>query len=142
MKINKRILHILIGPGLILVAVLLISLGEKGPEIIALVLGISMLIYGVRCLIVYFTKFRHMVGGRSQLYNGILTLDLGLLMLISFNTSTFLILVYLLGARLLSGGIDLMRSLESKKNGSPLARKTVIRDHQSCYSDPGSDLLP
>ena len=119
MKINKRILHILIGLGLILVAVLLISLGEKGPEIIALVLGISMLIYGVRCLIVYFTKFRHMVGGRSQLYNGILTLDLGLLMLISFNTSTFLILVYLLGARLLSGGIDLMRSLESKKNGSP-----------------------
>lgn len=125
MKLHKRILHILIGLGLILVAVLLGLLGEAGPEVIALILGISMIAYGIRCFIAYFTKYRHMVGGRSQLYNGILTLDLGLLMISTFSKYTFVILLYLLGIRLLTGGIDLMRSLESKKNGSPWVIKMI-----------------
>ena len=144
MKLHKRILHILIGLGLILVAILLGLLGEDGPEVIALILGISMLAYGIRCFIAYFTKYRHMVGGRTQLYNGILTLDLGLLMLSSFNRFTFLILIYLLGIRLLTGGIDLMRSLESKKNGSPWVIKMVSAFISFatvilgiiCFSDP------
>ena len=125
MKINKRILHILIGTGLILAAILLFSLGEDGPEVVALILGISMLVYGIRCLVAYFTKFRYMVGGRTQLYIGILTLDLGLLIGASFNGSMFLILLYLLGIRLLSGVIDLLRALESKKNDSPWVMKLL-----------------
>ena len=125
MRIHNRILHILIGLGLILVAILLILLEESGPEIIALILGISMLIYGIRCFAAYFTKFRYMVGGRSQLYIGVLTLDLGLLMLTSFSASTFLTLLYLLGIRLLTGGIDLMRALESRKNQAPWIMKLL-----------------
>jgi len=119
MRINKRILHILIGLGLILVAILLISLEESSPWIIALILGISLLIYGIRCFAAFFTKFRYVVGGRNQLYIGIFNLDLGLLMLTSYSASTFLSLLYLLGVRLLTGGIDLMRALESRKKQAP-----------------------
>ena len=119
MRIHKRILHILIAVGLVIVAVLLFSLGPSGPEIIALIMGIAMIIYGIRCFIAYFSKFRYMIGGRSQLYYGILSLDLGLLMVVSFNQSMFLVLLYLLGIRLLTGGIDLGRAMEARKNGSP-----------------------
>lgn len=125
MRIHKRILHILIGLGLILAAVLLALLGEIGPEVIALILGISMLIYSIRCFAAYFTKFRYIVGGRSQLYIGILALDLSLLILTSFSTSTFLVLLYLLGIRLLTGGIDLARALESRKNQAPWIMKLL-----------------
>lgn len=119
MGIPKRVLHILIGIGLILVAVLLGLLGPLSPELIALILGFSMFGYGIRCFVAYFTKFRHMVGGRKQLYNGILTLDSGLLLLGSFNGSAFLILLYLLGIRLVTGAIDLARAIEAKKHNSP-----------------------
>lgn len=125
MRISKRILHILIALGLVLVGVLLISLEEDGPEVIALILGIAMLIYGIRCVAAYFTKFRYMVGGKSQLYIGILSLDLGLLIGSSFNQSAFLILLILLGIRLLTGVIDLMRALESRKNGAPWVMKLL-----------------
>jgi multidrug transporter EmrE-like cation transporter len=123
MGIPKRILHILIGIGLILIALLLVLLGEDGPDVIALILGISMLIYGIRCLVAFASKFRFMVGGRSQLYIGIIALDLGLLIISSFSGSTFLILLYLLGIRLVTGGIDLARAIESKKNGAPWKMK-------------------
>ena len=46
-------------------------------------------------------------------------------MISNFSKYTFVILLYLLGIRLLTGGIDLMRSLESKKNGSPWVIKMI-----------------
>ena len=125
MKIHKRILHILIGIGLILVAVLLVLFEELGPVIIALIVGISMLIFGIRCFVAYFTKFRYMVGGRNQLYIGILSLDLGLLLGSASSGSTFLILLYLLGIRLVTGVIDLLRALEAKKHNSPWVIKLI-----------------
>ena len=50
MKIYNRILHILIAVGLIFVTVLLAFLGEKGQKLIGLIMGVSLIIYGIRCL--------------------------------------------------------------------------------------------
>lgn len=125
MKMHKRILHLLIAVGLIFVVVLLAKLDEEGPKFVGLILGISMILYGIRTLAGYFLKFRHTVGGRSQLYIGIISMDLGLLIISSINVSIYLVLMYLLGIRAIAGGIDLARAMESKRNGAPWVVKLV-----------------
>ena len=126
MKIYNRILHILIAVGLISVAVLLAFLGEKGQKLIGLIMGVSLIIYGIRCLVAYFLKFRYTVGGRMQLYIGIIVMDLGLLIFSSYNGSSFLILIYLLGFRFVLGGIDVARALEARKNRAPWKVKLAV----------------
>ena len=123
MNIYKRILHIGIAVGLIAVAMILATVEEEGPSVIALILGITTLVYGIRCFAAYITKFRYMVGGREQLYIGIIAMDLGLLIVSAFNGSSGLILLYLLGMRAFSGGIDIARALESKKHAAPWKTK-------------------
>lgn len=118
MEIHNRILHILIAVGLICIAVLLYFLGEDGPNVIALIMGVTLAIYGIRCLVAYFLKFRYIIGGRMQLYIGIIVMDLGLLIIGSFNGSGILILIYLLGFRLVMGVIGVARALERKKSGA------------------------
>ena len=55
---------------------ILIKEPELGYAIVAMILSVSLLLYAIRCLIYYFTMARHMVGGRSVLYTGIILLDL------------------------------------------------------------------
>ena len=119
MGIHNRILHILIAAGLVFMAVLLFFLGEYGTQLVALIMGFTLLIYGIRCLVAYFLKFRFTVGGRMQLYIGIIVMDLGLLILGSFNGSSLLIMFYLLGFRLVTGSIDVARAIEARKNKAP-----------------------
>ena len=126
MKIYNRIFHILIAVGLISVAVLLAFLGENGQKLIGLIMGVSLIIYGIRCLVAYFLKFRYTVGGRMQLYIGIIVMDLGLLIFSSYNGSSFLILIYLLGFRFVLGGIDVARALEARKNRAPWKVKLAV----------------
>ena len=116
MKIHNRILHILIAVGLIFIVVLLGLLGNDGTKLIALIMGISLLIYGIRSLVAYFLKFRCIVGGRMQFYIGIVVMDLGLLIISSSSGSTILILIFLLGFQLVTG---VARALEARKNGAP-----------------------
>jgi uncharacterized membrane protein HdeD (DUF308 family) len=118
MGIHNRILHILIAAGLVFMAVLLFFLGEYGSKLVALIMGFSLLIYGIRCLVAYFIKYRYIVGGRMQLYIGIIVMDLGLLIISSYNGSGVLILIYLLGFRLVMGVIGVARALERKKSGA------------------------
>ena len=54
-----------------------------------------------------------------QLYIGIIVMDLGLLILGSFNGSSLLIMFYLLGFRLVTGAIDVARAIEARKNKAP-----------------------
>ena len=119
MGIPKRIFHILMAIVMIILALVLILLGEAGTEIIALIQGLAMLFSGLGSLIAYFTKFRYVIGGRNRLYIGILSLDFGLLLISSFAGSKYVILLYLLGIRLFTGGISLARALEARKNKSP-----------------------
>ena len=78
MKIHIRFLHILIALSLVLLVILLVLLGEQGPMFVALVFGLSTLIFGIRSLVAYFMKYRYMIGGRSQLYIGIIGIKQGL----------------------------------------------------------------
>lgn len=121
MRASRRVLNLLQGIGsvflIVVVIVLWAIIPELAPQMIALILGVSMIVFGIRSLIQYVTTFRHMIQGETMLYSGIIALDLGLLLMHAYNGSTILILIYLLGLRLFTGGIDAARALQAKKMG-------------------------
>ena len=99
----------------ILCAILLLFLKEDGYLLVCFLLSLSLIAYGVRTLIYYFTMARHMVDGRGVFFKGVLVLDFGLFTLsISQNYSTFIVL-YLLFARAFSGVVEVLRALEAKR---------------------------
>lgn len=116
MRISERFRNVLLAVGMLLLVVILISIPELGPPIIAIILGLTMIVAGIRYLIDYFSKFRYTVGGKSRFYTGVISLDIGLLLGSAFNGSTIIILFYLLGMRVVTGVITLLRALEAKKN--------------------------
>ena len=96
----------------------LITFGEEGYILVILAISISMILYALRTLVYYFTMARHMVGGLSILFRGVILLDLGLFTLsISRNYSLFIVL-WLLIARALPGVIGILRALEAKRYGA------------------------
>lgn len=119
MNLFQRIRSIVIGLIMIAVGILIIALPDQGYLIAILVLSGTLIFYGIRNLIFYFNMARHMVGGRKILYLAIITIDIGVFSLSLANVSMFIIVIYLFGSHMLSGGIDIMRALENKKYQAP-----------------------
>ncbi|MCR5503248.1 MAG: DUF308 domain-containing protein [Lachnospiraceae bacterium] len=119
MTIFQRIRSVIIALVMILSGVLMLCLPDIGYAVAALILSISLLLYGIRTLIYYFTLARHMVGGRGILYIGIVVLDLGIFTLTVADNMEIYILLYLLAFRLFSGLVDILRALEARRYESP-----------------------
>ncbi len=119
MTLAKRIGKILSALGSVLCAVILIAMGENGFLLVSVLLSISLILFGLRSIIFYFTMARHMVDGRGSLYIGVIVLDFGVFTLsVSQNQSLFIVF-YLLGAYAFSGVMDIMRALEARKLEAP-----------------------
>lgn len=78
-------------------------------------LGLSLLIRGIRTLVYYFTMARHMISGQAILYAGVILIDLSLVTLSVSRIPLAYLVLYLLGAYALYGGIDILRALEAKR---------------------------
>lgn len=114
MSLGRRIKEIVVGLLKIVLGIILIAVPDDGHFIVSVILGISLLIYGIRNLIYYITMARFMVGGRLILYLGVLLVDgAGLLMAFS-DVPTVYIMIYLIVIYAVSGMIDLMHALEEK----------------------------
>ena len=64
---------------ILLIAALILLLGEDVFLIVSLLLSLSLILFGVRKLIFFLTMARHMVDGRGVLYIGVIALYFGLL---------------------------------------------------------------
>ena len=120
MNIFKRARKILLGMGMIIGGFLFLLIPEAGYQVLIIILSISLLVYGVKTIIYYFTMARNMVGGKSALFKSIILLDTAMLTA-SFSTlrPAYLIL-YLVGMYAVSGVINILRSAEAKKFDSPM----------------------
>lgn len=118
MSLFQRIRSALRGVFTLLFAVLLAVIPKEGYDLIALLIGITLLIYGARMLIFYFSMARHMVGGKTTLYQSIIILDLSLLTLSIATMGDVIVLVYLLFMFAFTGFIGVMRALEARQVGS------------------------
>ena len=115
----QRVGNVLSGIITIFCAILLVSYPEYGYPLIFLLLCISLIAYGVRSVIYYFTMARFMVGGKAMLYKGVVVLDLGLFTLSLSSVPQIYIILYLAAVHLFTGGVDILSAIDSKRSGSP-----------------------
>ena len=122
----QKIRTILVGAVMILFALLLLAVPQYSVQLVIIVLGFTFFVSGLRNLVYYITMARHMIGGKSILYRGIIVLDLGVLALSLLAEAPVVALMYLLFCRGLSGVIGLLRSLEAKKMDSPEWKAGIV----------------
>ena len=120
----KRIRNIITGLVMMASSFVLLIIPEDGFMIVALILTASLLIYGIRSLIYYFTMARYMVGGRGILYTAVIVIDLGVFSMTIADNPSFFIIIYLLTIHLFSGLIDILRALEAKRIEAPSWKMT------------------
>lgn len=115
MSTAKRVIKILSGLMTIICSILMMRHPDVGCYIVVLILDVSLLLFGLRLLIYYFTMARYMVGGIATLYKSIIVIDFGLFV---FGLSTLpqrSIMLYLIGCLTFSGAIDILDALMARK---------------------------
>ncbi|MBQ7646514.1 MAG: hypothetical protein IJS94_04520 [Clostridia bacterium] len=126
MSAVERIKNVLIGLLIILGAVILVFFPEEGFIIIAGILSISLVAYGVKSLVYYLMLARHMVGGRIMLYLAVVVLDLGIFTMMLTKIPRIYVVLYLVVVYAFSVVIDILRALEAKKLQAPSWRFSLI----------------
>lgn len=114
----QRIKDIAIGVFMIIYAVALLIVPEDAYDTVAALISLLMMAYGVKLLYYYFTMARHMVGGKSILYQAIIVLDAALFTGAMVSMESFVIIAYLFGIYAFTGAVDILRSIEAKNNGA------------------------
>ena len=115
MTMIQRIGNFIIGIILLLMGIFIVLLPEITFPFITLILGLSLVVYGIRSIVYYFRMARHMVGGRYMLYIGIIVLDFGIFTLSLANIPKIYIVIYLAFINAFSGVIYILRSFEAKQ---------------------------
>ena len=118
MTLAQRIKNILIAAGLLLLAVLLALLPQEYYYVISILLGLVLVFYGFRKIWYYATMARHMVGGKTTLYQAVVLLDLGLLTWSMMDMPSLVLIIYLLGFFAVAGVLDILGALERKLRGT------------------------
>lgn len=114
----ERIFNIAAGVLMAASALIMIFLPDIGAIIVLLILAFSLIAFGIRTLIYYVTMARHMVGGRLQLYLGIIVLDFGAFALTLTDVPKVYIMLYLLGIHAFSAVVSILRAFEAKRFGA------------------------
>ncbi len=115
MNIAQRIRSIIFALIMVAAAVILFVTADSGYIVLILILGITLIVVGIRMLVYYFNMARHMVGGKTVLYMGIITVDIGAFALTIVNMPPFFIIIYLFLSHAFTGLINILRALEAKK---------------------------
>ena len=115
MNVTKKIIQIVISAGILLVALVLVLAPKEALALVGNILCLLLFAVGIRYLLLYFLMARHMVGGRSLFYTGLIILDLSFLCSVVLMRSYRLLLLYLVGMHAFYGVVQLLRALEAKK---------------------------
>lgn len=115
----QRIKEVLFGLIALMSAALMMIDTELGYLLVAFILSIMLVVAGIRRIAYYATMARHMVGGKSVLYLGVLLLDMGIAAGSLATTPQSFIMLYLLGCHLFSGVILVLRAREQRALEAP-----------------------
>lgn len=121
----QRFKKVLTGLLMLACCFVLVKEPELGFYVVALILSVSLLIYAVRCLLFYFTMARHMVGGKSLLFRGIIVLDLAVFTGSMVDDPKLYIIIYLLGIHAFAGLMGVLRALEARRYRAPAWRRSM-----------------
>ncbi len=116
---TRKIINVLWGVLMILVAIILMFIPEEAYPLVIIVLGIGLAIRGITRLINYFVLSSRSVGSTRLLYDGILILDLGIFTSALIDVPVFYLMIYFAGLYFFYGVIDILSAMDSKKLESP-----------------------
>ena len=119
MSLMQRVRSIVAALLMIAAAVAMLIYPDNGLAFIALILSVSLTLYGLRTLVYYFSMARHMVGGKRILYRGVIIFDLGIFTLTMVFNHKIYIILYLLAIHAFAGVIDVMRAMEARRFDGP-----------------------
>ena len=115
----RRIREVLFGLISLASAALMMIDTNLGYLLVPFILSIMLVVAGIRKIGYYATMARHMVGGKSVLYLGVLLLDMGIAAGSLSTTPQSFIMLYLLGCHLFSGVILVLRAREQRALEAP-----------------------
>lgn len=125
MNILKKVLSIVWLLVVLVLSYCMIVEPELGHIVIVFVIGVGLMLTGIKYLVFYFRMAKHMVGGKGIFYYGVMYLNLGVFTATLFDIPQVYIMLYLLGMCLFFGFISIMRSFEMKKMESHWRSKFV-----------------
>ena len=107
--------------GLLMIACGIVILLEPkgGLLVVAFVLNLTLLLYGVRKLVYYIRMARHMTGGLSLLFIAVIAIDVGVFAVAVIDNPQLVIALYLITYNAITGILAIARGIESKLFGSP-----------------------
>ncbi len=124
-----RVKNILTGLISILLGLMLFFIPEEAADagfyVVVLILSLGLLISGIKEIIFYFSMAIHMVGGKRSLYRGVIILEVAFFTMSLYEIPRIFILLYLIGVHAFSGGVEIMRAMEAKKNDSSYILKLI-----------------
>ena len=110
----RRIANLLLSLLMIAGGVVLMLDPENGLPLVALVLGLALMIYGIHKLVYYITMARHMVGGLLLLFISVIAIDISVFALTQIEDPRLSIVLYLVCYNAFTGVLAIARAVESK----------------------------
>lgn len=115
MNAFQRFKSLFIGLFDISLCALLLYNPNEGYQLVIAILTFSLLFYGFRLLVYYFTMAIHMVGGKMILYRGTIILDMGLLAYALTDVPKIYVFAYLIIIHLFSGLFHILEAREARQ---------------------------
>ncbi|MGN0167646.1 MAG: DUF308 domain-containing protein [Acetatifactor sp.] len=110
-----RIKNIIIGIAVIVISVYMLAVPSTGYYMATLILGVVLLINGIKQFIYFFSMGIHMIGGKMILYRALITMDLSFFILSIGGIGPRYMMVYFIIYYLFAGIIIIFRAYESRK---------------------------
>lgn len=119
MTASKRLLRILSGIVMLLCSAGMMLYPQVGYAFVILFLDLSLILYGLRMLVYYFTMARFMVGGIATFYKSIIAIDFGMFVFGLDQMPQKYAMLYLIFCLAFSGAVDILRSVEARRLSAP-----------------------
>lgn len=110
----QRLGNFLLSLFMIVCGVALLTDPQNGIYVVELVLAAAFFLYGVRKLVYYLTTARHMVGGLSILFIGVIAIDVSVFALTVVEDPRFSLVLFLVCFNLYTGILSIARGIESR----------------------------
>ena len=115
----QRIKEIAIALIMIFGAIVMMSYPKESYPLIVIILALWFIAKGISSIWYYLTMARFMVGGRESLFMGVIWFDFGVLTGSLTSVPHYYVLLYLIGIHGFSGVVRVLRTLETRRTGSP-----------------------
>ena len=118
MSWGRKVREVLIGLLMLAMACVMATFPDVGYVLVQIALSLALLVAGAGRVAYYHTMARHMVGGKTVLYTGVVLFDLGLLSLSISAIPQVYVMLYLVAIHLFGGVVSILQARQQRGYGA------------------------